>query len=157
MGLIERYLHWLHLRWPAGPVERLPVVGPEGRTNVPGLWIAGDLTGVPLLKFALDSGVRTVRAVARELGSDRRGADSHVDGDLARTSPDADRLRDLVILGGGVAGMAAAIEAARLGLDSEVVEASEAFSTIATSRRPSPSSPIRSRCGPKAHFRLGPR
>jgi len=131
MGLIERYLQWLHLRWPAGLVERLPVVGPEGRTNVPGLWIAGDLTGVPLLKFALDSGVRTVRAVARELGADRRGADAGTGGASELPARDADRVRDLVILGGGVAGMAGAIEAARLGLDFEVVEASEPFSTIA--------------------------
>jgi len=128
-GWVERYLHWLHLRWPAGLVERLPVLGREGRTNVPGVWIAGDLSGVPLLKFALDSGVRTVRAIARELEAGSRAARA---GQPAPGAPpsDDDRVRELVILGGGVAGMAAAIEAARLGLDFEVLEASEAFSTI---------------------------
>ena len=40
-------------------------------------------------------------------------------------------LLDLVIVGGGVAGMSAAIEAKRRGLRFEVLEASEPFSTIA--------------------------
>ena len=35
--------------WPAGTVEKLPAVNPDGTTNVPGLYIVGDLTGVPLL------------------------------------------------------------------------------------------------------------
>ena len=51
---IARYLRWLHLQWPAGTVERLPDVREDGSTRVPGLYVVGDLTGIPLLKFSSD-------------------------------------------------------------------------------------------------------
>jgi thioredoxin reductase/ferredoxin len=106
---IARYTRWLHTRWPAGTVEKLPEVGPDGSTNVPGLSICGDLTGIPLLKFALDSGARAARA-----GTPSREA----------------TLLDLVIVGGGVSGMAAAMEAKKRGLTFEVLEAAEPFATL---------------------------
>jgi len=34
---IGRYVHWLHTRWPAGTVEKLPDVNEDGTTSVPGL------------------------------------------------------------------------------------------------------------------------
>jgi len=115
---IERYFRWLHGRWPAGTVEKLPVVEPDGSTGVPGLYVVGDLAGVPLLKFAADTGARAVRAIVGDPSFAKR-----------------DRLpggavRDLVIVGAGVSGMSAALEAQKIGLDVVVVEASEAFSTI---------------------------
>ena len=39
---IARYTRWLHGRWPAGTVEKLPVVGADGSTGVPGLYVVGD-------------------------------------------------------------------------------------------------------------------
>jgi len=39
---IARYTRWLHTRWPAGAVEKLPEVGEDGSTNVPGLYVCGD-------------------------------------------------------------------------------------------------------------------
>jgi thioredoxin reductase/ferredoxin len=122
-SLLTRYARWLHTGWPAGRVEPLPVVGPEGRTNVPGLRIAGELAGVPLLKFALDSGVRAVRAMHAEVAGGTR--------------PGSPPL-ELVILGAGVAGMAGAIEASRLGMRFEVIEAAEPFFTIANFPRAKP-------------------
>jgi thioredoxin reductase/ferredoxin len=113
--LLQRYTRWLHTDWPAGRVERGPIVAPDGGTNVPGLSICGDLAGVPLLKFALDSGTRAVRAIAARLEPDR-----------ARTTD----VPDLIILGAGVAGMAAAVEARRHGLDFQIIEASEPFATL---------------------------
>ena len=101
---IARYVHWLHGRWPAGTVERFPA----------GVYLCGDLTGIPLLKFALDSGARVVERIAS---------------DLARRSR-APGLLDLVIVGGGVSGMAAAIEARRRGLSFRVVEAAQPFATL---------------------------
>ena len=62
-GLLNRYAAWLHTQWPAGVVEPLPEVRADGSTQVPGLFIAGDLTGIPLLKFALDSGARIARRI----------------------------------------------------------------------------------------------
>ncbi len=111
---LARYARWLHTGWPAGRVEQLPVVGPDGRTNVPGVFVAGDLAGVPLLKFALDSAVRVTRAIHAELAP-RRGDDATL---------------DLLVVGGGVAGMAAAVEARTLGLRFEVIEATGPFATV---------------------------
>ena len=114
-SLVARYARWLHTRWPAGRVEKLPVVGVDGQTNVPGLYVCGDLAGVPLLKFALDSGVRAVRAIGAGLAGSERTRDA---------------LPDVVILGAGVAGMAAAVEASRMGLSFELIEAAEPFATL---------------------------
>ena len=114
-GLLPRYAKWLHTGWPAGRVEKQPIVGTDGHTNVAGLYICGDLAGIPLLKFALDSGVRAVRAIKEELGAPQR---------------DQDIQQDLIIIGAGVAGMAAAVEAQRQGLAFKVLETAEPFSTL---------------------------
>ncbi len=60
------YTRWLHTRWPAGTVEHLPEVGTDGATNLRGVRIVGDLSGIPLLKFSADTGARAVQAMLRE-------------------------------------------------------------------------------------------
>ena len=54
MGLLAHYANCLHERWPAGAIEPLPQVDENGMSNIAGLYIVGDLTGVPLLKFSAD-------------------------------------------------------------------------------------------------------
>jgi thioredoxin reductase/ferredoxin len=115
--VIARYARWLHTRWPAGTVEPLPEVREDGSTNVPGVYVAGDLTGIPLLKFSLDTGARVAQRIA-------------ADPSLRAGAPSAPGLLDLVIVGAGVAGMAAAAEAARRGLAYAILEATEPFSTV---------------------------
>ncbi len=117
IGLIGRYSRWLHTRWPAGTVEKLPEAQPDGSTNVPGLYIVGDLTGIPLLKFSADTGARAVQTIANDSAFKKR--DTSNSGVL-----------DLAIIGGGVSGFSAALEAKKLGLSFELLEASEPFSTI---------------------------
>ncbi len=63
---IKRYTHWLHTCWPAGVVEKLPESGELGVTNIPGVRIVGDLTGIPLLKFSSKTGAEAVRAILAE-------------------------------------------------------------------------------------------
>lgn len=121
-----RLTHWLHTRWPAGSVEKLPEVQPDGRTNVAGLLVVGDLTGAPLLKLSADSGVRAIRQIV---------ADRQFQEQRAEQSPE---ICDLLIVGGGVSGMAAALEADKAGLRYELIEATEAFSTIANFPRAKP-------------------
>jgi len=89
----------------------------DGGTNIPGVFISGDLTGIPLLKFSLDSGARIVRTIASDPGL-RSGASGNKD------------VLDLVIIGAGVSGMAAAVEAGKQHLAFQILEAAEAFSTI---------------------------
>lgn len=126
MNPIARYTRWLHTRWPAGTVETLPDVGDDGATSVPGLRVVGDLTGVPLLKFSLDTGARAVRAMVAEGGL---GAAAQAGKDPGRATGHTSDL-DLVIVGAGVSGIAAAIEAKNQGLSYCVFEAAQTFSTI---------------------------
>ncbi|MEM9753377.1 MAG: NAD(P)-binding domain-containing protein [Planctomycetota bacterium] len=114
MNPIAAYTRWLHTQWPAGKPEKLPVVQPDGTTNVSGLYVVGDLSGIPLLKLSVNGGVRVARKIAEELKGQ---------------TPDDDTL-DVAIVGGGTAGFAAAKEAERLGLKYLVFEASEPFATI---------------------------
>ena len=99
--------------WPAGKPEKLPVVQENGKTNVPGLWVAGDLSGIPLLKFSLETGAQSIRTMHKE------GLDA-VDGG-----------HQVVIIGAGVAGHSAAAEAAKLGLDYLLIESNQSYATIA--------------------------
>ncbi len=116
VSLLKKYSRWLHTRWPAGVVEKLPVVGQDGKTNIPGVRIVGDLTGIPLLKFAAHTGARAVKAILRDPDFQaQRGKEG---------------VLDLVIVGGGVSGFSAAVEAAKAGLDFHLYEAVEEFSTV---------------------------
>jgi thioredoxin reductase/ferredoxin len=114
-GLIERYTKWLHTQWPAGTVEKLPVSGPGGITAQPGVRIVGDLTGIPLLKFSSHTGAEAVRAIAKEEGGRRKAEPGTL---------------DLAIIGAGVGGISAAIEAKKAGLNFAIYEATEVFSTV---------------------------
>ena len=116
LSWISRYAKWLHLRWPSGTVEKLPVVDENGATNVVGLYVVGDLTGIPLLKFSADTGTRVIRTI--------------VDDDAFRKRDQSDDTLDVVIVGGGVSGFAAALEAKKQGLRFKLFEAAEPFSTI---------------------------
>ena len=120
MNVIARYARWLHTRWPAGTVETLPEVGEDGATSVSGLRVVGDLTGIPLLKFSLDTGARAVRAMVKD------GLVSPNSNGAADGATDV----DVIIVGAGVSGIAAAVEAKAQGLTYRVYEAAQAFSTI---------------------------
>ncbi len=118
-GLITRYTRWLHTQWPAGVVEKLPEINSDYSTNIPGLYIVGDLTGIPLLKFSSDSGARAVEYLRMDKTFLRQ-----------RAKDKSSDILDLVIVGAGVSGMAAALEAKRDDLHFEILEATEPFSTI---------------------------
>jgi NosR/NirI family nitrous oxide reductase transcriptional regulator len=120
-GFLTRYTRWLHTGWPSGKTERLPELREDGTTRVPGLYVVGDLRGVPLLKFAADSGARAVQHLLADASFAQE-----------RGSEDASQreVLDLVILGAGVSGMSAALEAQKHGLRFAVLEAQEPFATI---------------------------
>ena len=128
MNVIARYARWLHTKWPSGLVEKLPVLRSDGRTAVPGLRVVGDLTGVPLLKLAVDSGAKAIAEILAEpdFASQRASASGR-----GAESPGDARPLDVAIVGGGVAGIAAAIAARKAGLNFTVFEDARAFSTIA--------------------------
>ena len=116
MNPIASYTRWLHTRWPAGTVEKMPEVGPDGTTRLEGVRVVGDLTGIPLLKFSADTGARAIRGFLQESNFSQGSTDPEV--------------LDVAIIGAGVSGMSAALEAQSAGLRYEVFEASERFNTV---------------------------
>lgn len=116
-NIFSIYTHWLHTRWPAGGVEKGPNVNDDGTTNLTGVRVVGDLTGVPLLKFSADTGAKAVLGILEEADFKAgAGADAEI--------------YDLAIVGAGVSGMSAAIEAKKAGLNYVLYEADESFATI---------------------------
>lgn len=83
----------------------LPLLGHDFQTNVPGLYIAGELGGMGLIHNAVNQGAQAMRAIGKSL-SGARPSGAH----------------DVVIIGAGPAGMAAALAAKEQGLDFALLE-----------------------------------
>jgi thioredoxin reductase len=91
----------------------LPIVGAGGRdfqTNVPGLFIAGELGGMGLIHNAVNQGVQAMKSIAAMLGPGTN---------------DALTLLDVLIVGAGPAGLAAALQAKQSGLRFAIVDQEE--------------------------------
>ena len=114
--LISPYLDWLQKDNPVGEVERYPEIDSRFQSSVQGVYIVGDLTGVPLLKLASESGAKVVRHILcdKEFKSRKQ----------------AEGVSDVLIIGGGPAGVACALECEKQGLDNLVLESSQLFSTL---------------------------
>lgn len=78
--------------------------------DTPGLFLAGDVTGLPLIKNAILQGAHAVEKIAASL---------EAEGPLPGSG---ERPKDLVIVGAGPAGISAALRAKELGLSFEVIE-----------------------------------
>ena len=66
MGLIKKYFNWLQKDVPTGEVEKYPEINEHGETSVKGVFIVGDLTGIPLLKLAAESGKETAQKIIND-------------------------------------------------------------------------------------------
>jgi thioredoxin reductase (NADPH) len=71
----------------------IPEVGPDFQTNVPGIYIAGELGGMGLIRNAIEQGRQAINYLAKSL------------------APTTDELLDVVIVGAGPAGFAASLAA----------------------------------------------
>jgi thioredoxin reductase/NAD-dependent dihydropyrimidine dehydrogenase PreA subunit len=85
----------------------LPQVGPDFQTNVPGLYIAGELGGMGLIANAVRQGVEAVENLSENIEGS------------------AEVSLDLVVVGAGPAGLGAALEAKRRGLRYLLLEQEE--------------------------------
>ncbi len=112
--MISRYFKWLQKGNPVGIVEKYPELNDKYETNIPGVYCVGDLTGIPLIKLAINSGVAVVSTIQSNLSTLK--------------SPKGEF--DIVIIGAGPAGIAAGIEAQKQGLSFVILEAGETFTTI---------------------------
>ncbi len=81
----------------------IPVLKPNFESNVPGIFIAGELGGMGLIKNALTQGQQALEAIAKA-GLRRAGA------------------LDVLIVGAGPAGLAASLAATKIGLTYETLE-----------------------------------
>jgi thioredoxin reductase/NAD-dependent dihydropyrimidine dehydrogenase PreA subunit len=81
----------------------IPVLKPNFESNVPGIYVAGELGGMGLIKNALTQGRQALEAIA-EASAKRPG------------------VLDVLIVGAGPAGLAASLAAKKLGLSYQTVE-----------------------------------
>lgn len=95
-------------------VRELPQLSRDHESNVPGLYVVGDLADAPIIKVALNQGHEVAAKVARELGA---------------PSTDSELL-DVVVVGAGPAGIGAALALEEAGLSFTVLEKERPFSTI---------------------------
>ncbi len=101
------------LESPNMPTRR-PVVDANFETNVPGLYVIGDLSGAPVVKLAMEHGVKVAEHIAAK--PDARGDDGQV--------------FDLIVIGAGAAGLNAALSAQDRGLRVIVLEKNKIANTI---------------------------
>lgn len=94
----------------------IPVLSPALETSVPGLYIAGELGGVSLVRNAVEQGRRAVDDIARRLREEP-----------AAMTPG---VRDLLVVGAGPAGLSAVFHAAELGLDCAALSLEDVGGTV---------------------------
>ena len=96
---------------PPGRSANLPVISKDFETNIPNLFIAGELGGIGLIKNAIIQGRHAVETVAK-----RRGP--------------RDGILDLLIVGAGPAGLSAGLTAMEQGLRYAILEQGDIGGTI---------------------------
>ena len=62
---MQNYYQWLHGQWSDRCVEKQPLVNADGITNVEGIYVVCDLTGIPLLKFSVDTVAKAIRTIVK--------------------------------------------------------------------------------------------
>ncbi len=93
----------------------LPHVAPTFETNVAGIYIAGELGGMGLIKNAVEQGKQAVTNIAKYMSDKNHGADY-----------------DLVIVGAGPAGISATLTACKLNLKALTLEQDTLGGTVYT-------------------------
>jgi len=117
MNFVSKYFNWLQKDNPRNIVESYPEIGEQKETSVQGVYIVGDLTGIPLLRLAADGGTKIVK----QLFSDQKATSEK------EKSTD---VYDLIIVGAGPAGVSAAIECKKKNINYIILESNRILNTI---------------------------
>lgn len=102
---------------------RVPAVNERFETNVPGIFIVGELGGMALIKTAINEGRLVMDHIHERLREEGRTAN----GSAGSGAVD---VVDVVIVGAGPAGLSAALSAVQKGIRYTVLEQGEVASTI---------------------------
>ena len=119
MNILSKYFNWLQKDVPVNEVERYPKINENGETTVPGIFVTGDLTGIPLLKLAAENGQKVVRHIT--------SADEFK---KLKSSNTKSGIYDIIIVGAGPAGISAGLEAQKQNINFKILESSQKYNTI---------------------------
>ena len=103
----------------------IPLVKPNFETNVPGLFIAGELGGMGLIRKAAEQGRQAMESIAKLKGAN--GASLHRAPRLGPIGEGGDQSYDVVIVGAGPAGLSASLGAMEKKLRFVTIEQEDAF------------------------------
>jgi thioredoxin reductase/NAD-dependent dihydropyrimidine dehydrogenase PreA subunit len=114
---------------------KVPFVRENFETNVPGIFIVGELGGMGLIKTAINEGRIVIDHIRQRAGTNGRTApNGHGHGPSHDPSPSADGetegVADVIIVGAGPAGLSASLTAQQHGLRYITLEQGEVASTI---------------------------
>ena len=94
----------------------IPMLSPELESSVQGVYIAGELGGIALVRNAIEQGRKAANEIARRL--------------KAEPAPKAPDVRDILVIGAGPAGLSALFRAVELGLDYAAVSLDDVGGTV---------------------------
>ena len=97
----------------SGTNER-PYLKKHNESNIPGLYIIGDLAGAPVIKYAMAQGYEVIEHIAS----------------LPGATAGSDDILDVLIIGGGAAGLNAALQAKERGMRHILLEKEQVANTI---------------------------
>ena len=112
--LFGNYLKWLQKDTFDSEVDQYPKLSSKFETSLSGCYIAGDLTGTPLLKMASNGGSDLVNQL--------------LDDQIIKSGTNDP---ELIIIGAGIAGVSAALEAKSKNVNFTLIESNQPYSTIA--------------------------
>lgn len=95
----------------------IPRLSAELETSVPGVFIAGELGGIALIRHAMQQGSQVVQAIGNRLRSDDGASRRH-------------GVVDILVVGSGPAGVAAALQAKHLGISCLVIDQCDLGGTV---------------------------
>lgn len=115
MNILSNYFNWLQKDNPTGKPNQFPELTNDYETSVQGIYCIGDLTGIPLIKLAAESGYKVIR---------------NISDDTSFTPTTESDIYDLIICGAGPSGVSATIEAQKRGWKVLLLEAAIPFNTL---------------------------